>query len=220
MYYDDDKDTKPACFQPFWDLPNVGNTFAKTNVSQFTQETAKFVVPGINNMFIAGTTVGKGYDEILHGLEIVWKTFSAELPKLFSVLPAADRQMISIDWQPLGALWLSASKSANPSGNALGFSPDIKGTYLAWSEVIQWHGDSHYRAVHNWIQSTTSAIEDATKRGGVYDSFNYIGQAAGFQDVFSGYGEDNKQKLLDISRKYDPSRYLQTLWPGGFKLYK
>ncbi|KAI6778527.1 uncharacterized protein J7T54_005051 [Emericellopsis cladophorae] len=218
LYYDSDKDPEPECFRPFWDLPNVGNTFSKTTLSQFADETGQLVVPGIYDMFIAGTTVGKTYDDLLEGVQVSWAAFEAELPKLFAILPPADRQLISMDWQPLGDLWLAGSQKANPAGNALGFEPEEKGTYLAWAEVVEWRGEEHSEAVYDWIKTTTWKIANATQAAGVYDAFNYMGDSAGFQEVYDGYGEANKKKLLSISRKYDPLRLLQRLWPGGFKL--
>ena len=50
--------------------------------------------------------------------------------------------------------------------------------------------------------------------------YKYIYQnyASQNQDVFAGYGAANKQRLIDISRKYDPEQIFQTLQPGYFKL--
>jgi hypothetical protein len=38
------------------------------------------------------------------------------------------------------------------------------------------------------------------------------------QDVFGGYGEENRQKLRDIQGKYDPERMFAKLQPGYYKL--
>jgi hypothetical protein len=218
LYYDSPNNPKPECFRPFWDIPAIDNTFSKKTLASFAEETGQLVVPEINNMFIAGTTTGKTYEQLEKGIQISWDVFNASVPALLDILPPADRQLISMDWQPLGDLWLKGSRKSNPGGNALGFDPAKKGTYLAWAEVVEWRGEQHNDAVYSWIKNTTSAIEDATKAAGLYDAFNYMGDAAGFQNVYDGYGAANKKKLLSISRKYDPFRILQTLWPGGFKL--
>lgn len=218
LYYDSDSNPEPDCFRPFFDLPAVSSTFSKKTLASFAEETGQLVTPGINNMFIAGTTVGKTYEQLLKGIQVSWDTFSAALPTLFEILPVEDRVLISIDWQPLGDLWLKGSRKVNPGGNALGFDPTSKGTYLAWAEVVEWKGEQHNDAVYSWVKNTTWAIGNATKVAGVYDSFNYMGDASGFQNIYDGYGASNKKKLLDISRKYDPFRLLQSLWPGGFKL--
>jgi hypothetical protein len=38
------------------------------------------------------------------------------------------------------------------------------------------------------------------------------------QDVFGGYGEENRQKLRDIQGKYDPERMFTKLQPGYYQL--
>ena len=50
--------------------------------------------------------------------------------------------------------------------------------------------------------------------------YRYIYQnyASSDQDVFSSYGQANKQRLIEISKKYDPNQVFQTLQPGYFKL--
>ena len=50
--------------------------------------------------------------------------------------------------------------------------------------------------------------------------YKYIYQnyASPNQDVFASYGAANKQRLIEISRKYDPEQIFQKLQPGYFKL--
>jgi hypothetical protein len=52
----------------------------------------------------------------------------------------------------------------------------------------------------------------------LHHRFIYQNYASLRQDVFAGYGAANKQRLIDISRKYDPERIFQKLQPGYFKL--
>lgn len=47
----------------------------------------------------------------------------------------------------------------------------------------------------------------------------YRGDAAGFQQIFPGYGPENHMKLQAIARKYDPAGTFQKLMPGGFKVF-
>ncbi|OBT96665.1 hypothetical protein VE01_04210 [Pseudogymnoascus verrucosus] len=95
---------------------------------------------------------------------------------------------------------MAASAANGVGGNALGLDPK-KGVYLAYAEVVEWFGSEHDEAA-----------------AGLYDHFNYMGDAAGFQAVYPGYGAANEAKLLSISRKYDPTRTFQTLLPRGFKI--
>jgi hypothetical protein len=45
-----------------------------------------------------------------------------------------------------------------------------------------------------------------------------MGDAARFQKIFPGYGDENADKLLSISRKYDSDRVFQILMLSGFKI--
>ncbi|KAF5985021.1 hypothetical protein FBULB1_3097 [Fusarium bulbicola] len=218
LFYDSDSNPEPECFRPFFDLPAISNTFEKKTLAQFSDETGQLVTPKINDQFIAGTTAGKTYEELLRGIQIVNDGFLDALPGSYKVLPAKDRVLISVDWQPIGSLWTKASKKYNRGGNALGLDVEKKGTYIAWAEVVEWSGDEHNDAVFKWIEDTTWAIANPTQKAGLYDPFIYMGDAAGFQNVYDGYGKENKQKLVQISRKYDPTRAFQKYWPGGFKI--
>lgn len=53
-------------------------------------------------------------------------------------------------------------------------------------------------------------------------TFRYVYQcyASANQDVFGGYQAVNRQRSIDISRKYDPGQVLQTMWPGYSRLGK
>lgn len=184
-------------------------------LTEFALETGTAVVPDINDVFVAGTIVGKTYAELLLGIQIINDTFFSALPELYAQIPAANISIIELDWQPIGSLWLNAS-AAN-GGNALGLDSS-KGTYLCYAEVVEWIGSSYDDIVAAWTEKTTYAINNATQAAGLYDPFNYMGDATGFQSIFPGYGASNEAKLLSISRKYDPTRLFQTLMPGGYKI--
>lgn len=130
-------------------------------------------------------------------------------PALWEAAGGADKIVAtSIDWQPVGAVCQGRSERQNPGGNALCVDPKSKGTYLTWAMVVEWlDGPAGVNeAVDAWRRNTTAAIEATTKAAGLCDAFNYMGDAAGFQDVYTGYGAANKQRLLDVSRKYDGER--------------
>jgi hypothetical protein len=217
LFYDSDTISDPACFEPFTSLPNVGNTLDFKTVTEFTLETGAAVVPGINDVFVAGTIVGKNYSQLLQGIEIINTTFFNALPALYAVVPPSNISIIELDWQPIGSLWIAASATNGVGGNPLGLDAS-KGTYLCYAEVVEWFGSEYDEVVAAWVESTTYAIKNATLEAGLYDPFNYMGDAAGFESIYPGYGATNKAKLLSISRKYDPSRVFQTRLPGGFKI--
>lgn len=84
--------------------------------------------------------------------------------------------------------------------------------------MVEWIGSAYDEIVASWVEETTYKINNATQKAGLHDAFNYIGDAAGFQSIFPGYGAENHEKLRDIAKKYDPRGVFQTLMPGGFKV--
>ncbi|KAK2753057.1 hypothetical protein FQN55_005017 [Onygenales sp. PD_40] len=215
LYYDSPTINDPDCFKPFMNIPSIGNTLDFKTLPEFALETGTAVVPGINNIFVAGSVVGKTKEELEQGVKIINDVFFDALPALYAQIPAENIVVIQLDWQPVGAMWMKAS--ASKGGNALGLDPS-KGTYLMYAEVVEWRGSEYDEIVNSWVESTTYAINNATKEAGLYDSFNYMGDAAGFQSVIPEYGAANVAKLKDIAKKYDPSGVFQKLMPGGFKV--
>ncbi|KAK8033595.1 hypothetical protein PG991_002993 [Apiospora marii] len=218
LFYDSDTVANPACFEKFLAIPSVSNTCDFKTLSAFAIENGGLVVDHINDLFIAGTTVGKDQAALLKGIKITNDAFFAALPELYAAVPPANLSLVSIDWQPITSLWTAGSARSNPGGNPLGVDTAAKGAYLAWAEVVEWIGSEYDEAVFAWAEKTTDAINAATKAAGLFDAFNYMGDAAGFQDIYQGYGADNEKRLRDVSRKYDPERVFQKLLPGGFKI--
>ncbi|OTA92459.1 hypothetical protein M434DRAFT_387304 [Hypoxylon sp. CO27-5] len=62
------------------------------------------------------------------------------------------------------------------------------------------------------------ALEKFGEDLGLLLEYRYMNYADGSQDVLGSYGEENVQKMLALSRKYDPDGVFQTQLPGGFKL--
>jgi hypothetical protein len=56
------------------------------------------------------------------------------------------------------------------------------------------------------------------KQMGVHHRFIYQNYANKSQDVFGSYGEDNKERLMQIQRKYDPEGIFRRFQPGYFTL--
>lgn len=63
----------------------------------------------------------------------------------------------------------------------------------------------------------TQANATAWARG-LGHRYIYQNYASLEQKVFLGYGPHNYEKLVDVSKKYDPKGVFQKLQPGYFKL--
>lgn len=53
---------------------------------------------------------------------------------------------------------------------------------------------------------------------GLWHPFVYQNYAGQDQDVFAGYGSENRARLLRIQHEYDPEGVFKRLQPGYFKL--
>ncbi|KAL4978282.1 hypothetical protein BDW66DRAFT_158361 [Aspergillus desertorum] len=216
LFYDSPDISYPEVFKPFTDIPVYASTLGFKTLADFAQELGQMVVNNINDVFVAGTVQGTDYDELYEGISIINSTFFSRLPKLYAQVPASAISTIQLDWQPIGKLWLDASDKAG--GNALGLNASK--VYLAYAEVVEWTDSQYDEIVMQWVEETTDAINAATKEAGLYDSFNYMGDAAGFQKVFPGYGTKNQKQLQSTAKKYDPNAVFQDLMPGGFKVFE
>ncbi|PWY89649.1 6-hydroxy-D-nicotine oxidase [Aspergillus sclerotioniger CBS 115572] len=217
LFYDSATESYPEIFKPFTDIPAISSTLGFKTLSEFATETGALVTPHINDIFVAGTIKATSYTSLQSGIALINNTFFNQLPKLTSQIPSANISLIELDWQPIGNSWLTASESRG--GNALGL--DSNQIYLCYAEVVEWIGEAYDDIVNEWLKETTEMINNATKKAGLYDAFNYMGDAAGWQDIFGGYGEENLERLREVAKVYDPKGVLQGegLMRGGFKLY-
>ena len=73
------------------------------------------------------------------------------------------------------------------------------------------------------VQALRTFVEDvdqAAWKRGLGSRFVYLNYAYKGQDPIAGYGERNKVRLQEVSRRYDPEGFFQRGVPGGFKLFK
>jgi hypothetical protein len=84
--------------------------------------------------------------------------------------------------------------------------------------VIRWSKAEDDNIMHQFAEEVLKRAVDEAKEMGLYHRYIYQNYAAASQDVFGGYGEENRQWLLEIQRRYDPQGVFSRLQPGGFKL--
>lgn len=104
-------------------------------------------------------------------------------------------------------------------GNALGLEPS-DGPYFILNFNAAWNNKEDEPEFHKVISIIIKIIKDEAKRRNLDNEFSYLNYASEFQDPISSYGAVNKQRLVNISKKYDPVQIFQYLQPGGFKLVK
>lgn len=70
-------------------------------------------------------------------------------------------------------------------------------------------------------QASDNMISKAVALGkemGLWHRFIYQNYATIQQDVFEGYGPENRARLSQIKQKYDPTGVFTKLQPGYFKI--
>ena len=85
---------------------------------------------------------------------------------------------------------------------------------------VTWPSNIDDRAAHALVTRFMDGFKAAAKELDVLHPFVYMNYANKEDDVFTGYGEDNKQRLIAIQRDIDPYGIFTSsgLWRGFFKL--
>lgn len=104
-------------------------------------------------------------------------------------------------------------------GNALGLDP-TNGPYFVLNFNAAWNSKEDEPKFHKVISNIINTVKAEAKRRGLDNDFIYLNYASEYQDPISSYGAINKQRLIKVSKKYDPAQVFQYLQPGGFKLVK
>ena len=109
------------------------------------------------------------------------------------------------------------SKSAQRGGNSLGLDPSPPLILLELAAI--WALASDDTHVVQAIRSFIQAVDEAAERQGLASRYVYLNYAYAGQDPLRGYGRESRERLREVSRRYDPEGFFQTGVPGGFKLF-
>jgi hypothetical protein len=74
--------------------------------------------------------------------------------------------------------------------------------------------------VGGFYDRALARLEDASKRLKVHHPYKYIGYGRLGEDIFSSYGAENREKLVQVQESVDPQGIFTSagLCRGGFKL--
>lgn len=61
--------------------------------------------------------------------------------------------------------------------------------------------------------------ETAARARGTFHRYKVLNYSTAHQDVYGGYGEENRKRLLEIRDKYDPDDIMSKLRPGIIQLH-
>lgn len=109
-------------------------------------------------------------------------------------------------------------KSLQLGGNSLGLHPK-DGPLVNIALLGYWKNKSDDETVVGYMRTTIEAIKKMAGEKGTAVPYTFMNYRGTFQDPSGSYGEENKKKLQDVSKKYDPDGLFQKGVPGGWKLF-
>jgi FAD/FMN-containing dehydrogenase len=193
-------------FQEYLAIPTIiDSTFTRT-LTNLTEEFKSKNPSGLRETYWAST-----FQLSNEHLTFIKDVFYEELESIkdaAGLVPAATVQVIT-DGQLAGM--------ARHGGNPLGLSQS-NGPYLLLNLNTQWTNPSDDERI---LAANRRIIERSVAKAnemGIYEEYIYMNYASQFDDVIASYGAENKARLIEVSRKYDPTGVFQRLVPGYFKL--
>ncbi|KIW84349.1 hypothetical protein Z517_03599 [Fonsecaea pedrosoi CBS 271.37] len=115
--------------------------------------------------------------------------------------------------QPLLPRMLLADETENP----LGISRE-DGPLFVISLLWSWTDPSDDDIVESLARAFTQRVTATATAQNKFHRYIYLNYAAGDQDVFASYGEENLARLVRVSEKYDPQGVFTKLRPGYINL--
>lgn len=206
--YADPTLTPPPIFEEFLSIePQISSTLRIATLSDLAAELKVVNPSGFRQTYSAATYK---IDPLF--LNDMYHDFQASIaglqPTPVGLIPAIIFQPIS-----LNELSFMSKNGGNPLGLSGGDGPLILlNVAIAWSDPAD---DARIFALRDEFMSRT---DSAAQAKGLYNRYIYQNYANPTQNVFASYGEENLQRLRDISKKYDPTGVFQRLQPGYFKL--
>lgn len=198
--------TDPPVLKNFTNLPRTISTMRVSNLTDFTLELAG--TPGTNRrqLFVTGT-YGNSAELMGRIFDISNRTVQAL---------NISQMTYSLSFQPLPTA--ITSKAASRGGNSLGLS-EADGNLFNLLLTISWDSVADDARIEQHAKNLFQQSEGEAKKLGLYHKYLYLNYAASWQDPLSGYGDEQKAKLQDVSKKYDPKGVFQKQVSGGFKLF-
>lgn len=197
----------PPIFSGFQNLTTIMDT---TKVSYLADLTSQLQALNPNGLRETYWTATYKLNETL--AEFIVDTFAEEMKPLVDTVPGMLPGCV------LQAITTAmTSHMSQNGGNALGLSPE-DGPLILLGLSIRWSNKSDDEAIMRATANVLSKAAAQAKAWSLEHRYLYMNYASEFQDVISSYGEENRQRLRDVARRYDPQGVFQRLQPGYFKL--
>ncbi|KAH4258075.1 hypothetical protein HBI04_094760 [Parastagonospora nodorum] len=190
--------------------PQVSNGMVEAPISEHTRNASMQVIASPRRTIWATTSFHVD-STIVHKVHRLWRS---RVPSICDEHASAN---------PSAELTFQALPSPPKNGsspNSLGFAPNERTDDMVFLQIVfTFDGVQATESFNKGLKELIAAIEQLTYAEGVYHPYKYLNFAAGFQDPIGGYGAEQKMKLQQVARKYDPTGMFQRQVPGGFKLF-
>ncbi|KAL4925064.1 FAD-binding oxidoreductase [Aspergillus undulatus] len=200
----------PAVLVPFTDIqPRVDqlSSVAVRSLKQAAEDQASAAMEQQRCAYF-NTTVKADVETLKAAADI----YTAALAPIHGV----EGLICSLTLQPYPVSLLK--KSTLQGGNSLGLSPD-DGPLVSVLLLSYWKSKSDDPAVLGVMQGALDSIKSEAKQRNQSVPFEYMNYAWDSQAPIASYGPENKRRLQEVSKEFDPEGVFQKLVPGGFKLF-
>ncbi|KAL5340206.1 hypothetical protein BJX70DRAFT_407513 [Aspergillus crustosus] len=200
-------DENPEVSADLSKMPKLYSTQRVAKMSEFTRE-----IDGQNEMLrgrrnTRRTMTLKVDAELISDILDVFLEHTHPFTKIPGVLLSTNLQLLTK--HEIGLF-------GRNGGNALGIHPDDGPLFcITTFSHEDPAADEKLATVAEDIMAQVTAI---AKERGLFHPFIYQNYAGAGQDVYAGYGADNRAILAEIQKKYDPEGVFWKLQPGYYKV--
>ncbi|KAJ2990948.1 hypothetical protein NUW58_g2708 [Xylaria curta] len=103
-------------------------------------------------------------------------------------------------------------------GNSLGLTPD-GGAIVSTALLAYWVNPSDDEKILGSLKTVLEKLDENATACGTAVPFKYLNYSFGFQDPIGSYGAENKARLQEAGKEYDPKGIFQKGVPGGWELF-
>ncbi|KAL7935651.1 hypothetical protein V8C35DRAFT_297876 [Trichoderma chlorosporum] len=196
--------SEAQAFDDFRRLTPLASSTKVRTLTNFCDEIDSYNEPGFR--YRATSQSVKCHIETLKQIEAIHDESVALLKDCDGFVP-------TILYQPL----LGAMLPKDDVGNALGIKAEDT-PLIVIALLWKWRDVQYDELISQVSDQFVEKVEKAARANGTFHRYQYLNYASANQDVYGGYGEENRNRLLKIKAKYDPEGLLSTLRPGIIQL--
>ncbi|KAK6361731.1 hypothetical protein TWF730_005445 [Orbilia blumenaviensis] len=193
---------RPSAFDPFYNLPSI-----------------PFFPPGFATIteLVAAVAIGFSSEPERDSTRVTsFETDESVLNYSFSLYQQVAATLpanASIEWVPQPITASLAAIGAQYGGNILG----IPAKSHVWLDIVaKWKNAADDAFIYNATKFIVDKTDEFAKSKNKYLPFLFMNDAYSDQKVLRSYGATNFNKIVQVSKKYDPSQTFQKLQGNGY----